>query len=208
MPKVLAATMVVVLLAGCAVHRRPGPAGEPGALRSDDLDSSSLVLAATRTADALDSRPPRGEARVGGRSLPAASLAKTARRVAELARSEKDPAALARRLAAECDAWPVAPAAKVTGYYEPVLAARTAPDARFRYALYRAPSLQQMQVLARRLGRVPTRADIDGRHALAGLGLEIAWTDDPVARFFLHVQGSGRLVFPGGRSRRVGFAGA
>ena len=101
----------------------------------------------------------------------------------------------------------MAPAAKVTGYYEPVLAARTAPDARFRYALYRAPSPEQMQAVARRLGRVPTRADIDGRHALAGLGLEIAWTDDPVARFFLHVQGSGRLVFPGGRSRRVGFAG-
>jgi len=42
--------------------------------------------------------------------------------------------------------------------------------------------------------------------ALRGLGLELAWLDDPVARFFLHVQGSGHLLFEGGSSTRVGFA--
>src|SRR3546814_16181489 len=30
---------------------------------------------------------------------------------------------------------------------------------------------------------------------------------DPVDAFFLHVQGSGRVVFPDGRVQRVGFAG-
>nr|WP_260927999.1 murein transglycosylase A [Novosphingobium sp. 9] len=43
--------------------------------------------------------------------------------------------------------------------------------------------------------------------ALAGRGLEIAWVQDPVAFFFLQVQGSGRLVGPDGAVMRIGYAG-
>ena len=44
--------------------------------------------------------------------------------------------------------------------------------------------------------------------ALAGRGLELLWAADPVDAFFLHVQGSGRVIFPDGRVQRVGFAGS
>src|SRR3546814_21087429 len=57
------------------------------------------------------------------------------------------------------------------------------------------------------LFRSLTRKEIDAG-ALAGRGLELAWAADPVDAFFLHVQGSGRVIFPDGRVQRVGFAGS
>lgn len=83
----------------------------------------------------------------------------------------------------------------MTAYYEPELAARTRPDARFRFPLYAPPP-----------GGAPSRAAIDSG-ALAGRGLEIAWTDDPLGLFLLHVQGSGRLRFADGSVRPALFAG-
>lgn len=83
----------------------------------------------------------------------------------------------------------------MTAYYEPELAARWTPDARFRHPLYAPPP-----------DGAPARAAIDAG-ALAGRGLELAWTDDPLALFLLHVQGSGRLRFPDGSVRPALFAG-
>lgn len=86
----------------------------------------------------------------------------------------------------------------LTGYYEPLLAARRHYSERFRYPLYRRPDAPG--------DRATARAKID-RGALAGQGLEIFWLEDPVEAFFLHVQGSGRLKLEDGRSARVGYAG-
>ncbi|MEO8560108.1 MAG: MltA domain-containing protein, partial [Rhodospirillales bacterium] len=51
-----------------------------------------------------------------------------------------------------------------------------------------------------------TRAQIDAG-ALNGRNLELAYADDAVNVFELQVQGSGRLLLPGGQIMRVGFAG-
>src|SRR5690606_9984185 len=51
----------------------------------------------------------------------------------------------------------------------------------------------------------PDRSAIDAG-ALAGRGLELLWVDDPVAAFFLHIQGSGRVVLDSGEIVQVGFA--
>lgn len=85
--------------------------------------------------------------------------------------------------------------ALVTGYYEPVIAARLLPDAEFSVPLYRLPSDPS-----------PSH-DAITRGALTGQELEIAWLADPVERFFLQVQGSGRLRLPGGQMLRLGYAG-
>ncbi|MGY8996612.1 MAG: murein transglycosylase A, partial [Alphaproteobacteria bacterium] len=53
---------------------------------------------------------------------------------------------------------------------------------------------------------LPDRAEIDDG-ALADQGLELLWVDDPIAAFFLHIQGSGRVVLPDGSEVRVGYAG-
>ncbi len=203
------ATLVIALgAAGCSASRAVSTS-QAGAFGNDadDLDAASLALAAERSADALEHAAPRTHA-IGGRLYTTADLAASARRVAAIARSQPDPLRLTQQLASQCTAVRASDTAKVTAYYEPVLAARHHPDKRFRYPVYRLPSASQMDNLRRRLGHVPTRADIDGRLVLRGLGLELAWVDDPVARFFLHVQGSGRLEFDRGDRTRVGFAGS
>ena len=43
---------------------------------------------------------------------------------------------------------------------------------------------------------------------MQGRGLEIVWVDDPVEKFFLQIQGSGRVTLPDGRKIRVGYGGA
>jgi membrane-bound lytic murein transglycosylase A len=57
-----------------------------------------------------------------------------------------------------------------------------------------------------RLVPYPTRSEIDAG-ALAGKGSELLWVDDAVDAFFLHVQGSGRVVMENGQLVRLGFAG-
>ena len=49
------------------------------------------------------------------------------------------------------------------------------------------------------------RAEIEDG-ILAGRGLEIAWAADPIALFFLEIQGSGRLRLPDGNVMRIGYA--
>ncbi len=111
----------------------------------------------------------------------------------------------------------------VTGYYEPVADASPVRTERFRFPLYgkpddlvkiddvsRPPGMDPYFRFARRkpcglLEEYPDRAAIEAG-ALAGKGLEIAWLDDPVEAFFVHIQGSARLKFPDGDERRVGYA--
>ena len=109
-----------------------------------------------------------------------------------------------------------------TGYYEPEIKGSLAPDPRFPVALYRRPDdlvevdLGEFRadwkgmrtaghVVSGHLKPYPDRAAID-KGALKGKKFELAWTDDPVAAFFLEIQGSGRLVQPDGKVVRLGFA--
>jgi membrane-bound lytic murein transglycosylase A len=112
-----------------------------------------------------------------------------------------------------------------TGYFEPEIA-----GSRVRLPGYDAPVYKLPPDLVRgwpeetppeqRTGRAPLgRYDATGRFvpyyeraeieagALAGKGLEIAWARDPIELFFLQVQGSGRLIAPGGSIMRIGYAG-
>jgi membrane-bound lytic murein transglycosylase A len=172
----------------------------------DDLDPASLAIAAERTAAALERSPGSQIVTVAGRSWMVADVAASARYVASVARTAANAVVLTGRLVHDCDAYPAGETAKVTGYYEPVLHARRMRDDKFLFPIYRAPNAEELSGVTKRLGHVPTRADIDGHGALDGLGLEIAWLDDPVERFLLHVQGSGRLVFEDGTAESVGYA--
>jgi membrane-bound lytic murein transglycosylase A len=50
-----------------------------------------------------------------------------------------------------------------------------------------------------------TREEIDGRRALAGKSLELAWVD-PIDAFFLQIQGSGTVVLPHGEEIFIVYA--
>lgn len=107
----------------------------------------------------------------------------------------------------------------MTGYYEPILRGSVEPAEGYRTPLHaRPPELVEQPVvgnpLRRRYGMLVEgklepfydRAAID-TGALAGRGLELVWVDDAADAFFLHIQGSGRVVLPDGRLLRVGYAG-
>jgi membrane-bound lytic murein transglycosylase A len=92
------------------------------------------------------------------------------------------------------------PPALFTGYYEPELTGSPVRTPRYAWPIYRRPP-------ELRDGAVwHSRAAIEGG-ILRGRGLEIAWLDDPVEVFFLHIQGSGRIRMPDGSVVRVGYAG-
>ena len=86
----------------------------------------------------------------------------------------------------------------MTGYYEPELRGSEYPVGAFQVPLHAPPPPSEEAL--------PDRAAVEAG-ALAGRGLELAWVDDPVDAFFLHVQGSGRLRLHDGRTLRLGYAG-
>ena len=89
----------------------------------------------------------------------------------------------------------------MTGYYEPELRAFH-KKGKNRYPIYQNPDKFKMYDLSQ-----STRKEInDG--ALKEKGLEIAWVENEVEAFFLHVQGSGRLKFNNGEVIKVRYAGS
>jgi len=88
-----------------------------------------------------------------------------------------------------------------TGYFEPELNGSRVKTDVYRYPLYRKPPE------IRNGTSWFTRAEIEETGVLDGRGLEIAWIDDPVDVFFLHIQGSGRVRLTDGSSLRVGYGG-
>ena len=109
-----------------------------------------------------------------------------------------------------------------TGYFEPELRGAEVPDALYTVPLYARPrdlvvvdlGLFRAGLAGERIaGQVsrgvlepyPTRAQIDAG-ALAAKGVALVWVDDPVDAFFLHIQGSGRIAFEDGRTRRIAYA--
>lgn len=115
---------------------------------------------------------------------------------------------------------PDGPEGLFTGYYEAELRGARRPDENYRWPLYRKPDDlivrdgedgdgKKIKEVGRLEGErfLPyhSRAEIE-QGALEGRGLELIWVDDPVDAFFLHVQGSGRVVLPDGGTTRVGYA--
>ena len=84
-----------------------------------------------------------------------------------------------------------------TGYYEPLVEASLVQSAAFPTPLYPQPASLPSPP--------PDRAAIE-TGALGSLR-PLAYVRDPVEAFFIHIQGSARLVLPDGSSRRLVYAG-
>lgn len=109
-----------------------------------------------------------------------------------------------------------------TGYFEPDLRGSRRRGGASQTPLHATPSdlvsvdLGQVRdawrgervagrVVEGRLRPYDTRAEIDGG-SLEGRASVLAWVDDPIDAFFLHIQGSGRIALAEGGILRVGFA--
>jgi peptidoglycan lytic transglycosylase A len=104
-----------------------------------------------------------------------------------------------------------------TGYFEPTIQGSLTPDEHFRYPIYGVPDdlvnidlglfrdeYRGVKLVGRSEGKrvVPyyNREEIDFYGKLAGKGYELVWVADPVERFFLRIQGSGRVRLFNGES--------
>ena len=197
---------------------------------SDDLDASSLMQAINNSRKYLLKIPADRMFSFGSDSYSAAHLVRSLDVFQNLYHihgpGPELTKALAKKFILYRSAGPKGQGVVVmTGYYEPLLFGASEPDDRFKWPLYGKPpdlvdadlgeffsDLKGRRIRGRvvdgRLKPYYTRQQIDRAGVLDGKGLEILWVDDPVALFFLHIQGSGRVVLPDGTMVRVGYSGA
>ncbi|WP_386694396.1 murein transglycosylase A [Lonepinella sp. MS14435] len=83
----------------------------------------------------------------------------------------------------------------MTGYYSPVIHARRSPQGKYNQPIYAMPSQKRF-----------SRSQIYAG-ALAGKGLELAYSDSMLDNFLLGVQGSGYVDFGDGRLNYFAYAG-
>jgi membrane-bound lytic murein transglycosylase A len=115
------------------------------------------------------------------------------------------------------------PVGLVTGYYVPDLRGSRQPSADYPYPLYRRPDdllVIDLSDAYPELGSYRLRGRLDGQRVLPYwdraeiegnrlrlAGHELFWVSDPVELFFLHIQGSGRILFEDGSRSMVNYAG-
>lgn len=112
----------------------------------------------------------------------------------------------------------------LTGYYEPLLEGSRTAQGRFQTPLYKRPpelvnvvadtqrgllkpgALTHVRKTDKGFEPYFTRAQID-EGALKGRGLELLYLADPVDKFFLQIQGSGRVKLTDGTTVRINYDG-
>src|SRR6185295_7912284 len=115
----------------------------------------------------------------------------------------------------------ISDSALFTGYYEPLLRGSRSRHGRYQTPIYALPpdlisvdlgkfrpELAGERIAGRvdgqRLVPYATRAEIDAKPPNTAT---LVYADDPVAVFFLHIQGSGRVLLDDGSTIRVAYAG-
>jgi len=194
----------------------------------DDLDTASLVAACEQSQRYFARQPSDRQLVVAGRHYTAGELAAAMTRVIEIVEREPDPEA--RTAAFKQDFRLLSSIGRdgqgevlLTGYYEPLLEARRAPEPPFEHPIYAVPNdlltidLRDFDLEnpGRPLkGRVEgskvvpyyDREAIDFERALEGKAEPLAYLSNLVDVFFLQIQGSGTLLFPSGERVRAGYA--
>ena len=111
-----------------------------------------------------------------------------------------------------------------TGYYEPTLRGSPVKNNPYGYPVHSlpddlitikldrfSPKYKGNKLVGRLNGKTvipyPDRKDIVSDPLFVEKAPPLAWVDDAVGLFFLHVQGSGRIVFPDGSGIRVHYHG-
>ncbi len=109
-----------------------------------------------------------------------------------------------------------------TGYFEPILRGSLYPSSDYPYPIYRKPDdwvsidlglfdpkYQGEHIIGRYVNQniVPhfSREDIDLKGHLRQKGYELLWVSDQIDLFFLHMQGSGRVVLEDGTVLHVNY---
>jgi membrane-bound lytic murein transglycosylase A len=194
---------------------------------ADDLDLESLETAIAQSIAYLQAVPPTREFEFGRDRYPAAHILLSLRRFQGFIRVRPSASDLQRYVRSFYRVYQSVgrdPQREVlfTGYYEPVLSGRRSISPEYQYPIYARPDdLLTIDLRAfsdkfggeRLIGRaqdknvVPyhDRREIEEGGALYGKVHALAWVNDPIDVFFLHVQGSGRIILEDGRVLNLGY---
>lgn len=203
---------------------------EPGEFSfiGDDLDMASLVLAVERSLIYYDRLAPGLQYRIGDTLYSVQDLKESLQLFLKICLTTASDEERNSKILESFDIYQSSGNGETgkivyTGYYEPILKGSLQKTDRFRYPVYRVPDDAVVVYLGkffskykgeRLVGRVekgqlvpyPSRAEIDGAGCLTGKGLEIVWVEDPVELFYLHIQGSGKIILPDGTEMRINYA--
>lgn len=205
--------------------------GEEIPLVLDDMELGSLRRACLESLRYLDGLDPQKDFRLGPKKVKTWELRDTISHLMGLLDKNPDPETLGRALRRDF-LWfqaagkeRVTRSVLVTGYYSPRIMGSREKRGSFVYPLYGLPQdliqvdlglfreeLRGQRLVGRLDGNrlVPyfNRAEIDKEAKLSGKGLEILWLQDPLQRFFLHIQGSGEIFLEDGQRIFVNYAGS
>lgn len=196
----------------------------------DGGDLASLKKSLDQSLSWLRVQPPPRKLVFGPRTVTVRDLTEALEQFKVALKDDPPPEALAERVKSIFDvvesAGGVTGKVLFTGYYEPAIEASLTKRPGYEVPIYKRPndfveiSLAEfgVEVEGRRklVGRLEgnrvrpywSREQITGEHPLAKRGLEIAWAKDPVDLFFVEIQGSGTLLLPDGKKKRIGYAGS
>ena len=187
---------------------------------ADDMRFDALFASIDMSLAYFRTRPPETQFQFGEDAYSAAHMIRSLKHFADYIQTRPAGADLNRFIR---DSYAVYQAAGsrdpgrilVTGYYEPFLEGSRQKSPQFRYPLYTRPDdlvsvnlsrfsekFKGETVWGRLDGQalVPyhDRREIDGAGALSGKADVLAWVDDRIDLFFLHIQGSGKLYMDTG----------
>ncbi len=169
---------------------------------ADDLDHASLTTAIQQSLTALRKKSGTEMLALNGQQVSVSQVRDGLDLFLSLLQEHPDEADLGPAIHQHFDVFQSSAPVLFTGYHEPILNGSLVRTKQYHYPLYRPPD-PTVDETARSLAR----EEIDGENALAGKGYELLWLDDPIDRFFLHIQGSGLIRLPGGTYLRAGYAG-
>lgn len=197
---------------------------------SDGFFLDNLSHGIAKSLEYLDKVPAERAFRFGDDPYSAHHLMRSLKVLKEFVETRPDPAALNRFIAERYRVYrsvggPEKGRVLFTGYYEPELGGSLKPDTRYRYPVYGLPAdlmvidlspfgekYQGQRIVGRLQGKTvvpyPDRQAIDGDGSFSRIATPIAWVDDRIDLFFLHIQGSGRIYLTNGKTIRVHYHGA
>ena len=194
---------------------------------SDDMSYGSMETAIDQSLNYLERLDASTPFRFGPDTFTASHLTKSMKAFCELIKQNHSAEKLRKAIAASFWVYRSVGSdgrgkALFTGYYEPALQGSMHPSPDYPYPVYRKPDdwvridlgLFNPDYAGKRIvGRyvnqsvVPcfSREEIDSKGRLQQKGSELLWVSDRVDLFFLHIQGSGRVLLEDGTALHVNY---
>jgi membrane-bound lytic murein transglycosylase A len=194
---------------------------------SDDLDFDNLEQAITQSIGYLQAIPPSRPIEFGRDRFTAAHVLLSLQRFQGFIRVRTSAADLQNFIRAFYWVYQSVgrdPKREVlfTGYYEPLLKGQRFMSPDCQYPIFARPddlltidlgAFSEKYAGEKLIGRIQEgrvvpyhdRREIDAGGALYGKALALAWVSDPIDIFFLHVQGSGKILLEDGQFLNLGY---